>query len=59
MMSEKPITAQDVRKAGWEPEEAGITFMEYRATQGPFSTPWLKSWAEVLGWIKGKKDLLK
>lgn len=46
MSTTRDITSEDIRKAGWEPEEH--TFHA--------STPWLLSWSEVLDWIRGRKD---
>lgn len=59
-MTPKPTSAEDIRKAGWEPEwdligpttKTGAAL--YRATQGPFSTPWMRDWSEVLSYIQGK-----
>lgn len=58
-MTIKPITADDIRKAGWEPEcEEHFFGPLYRATQGPFSTAWLSSWEEVLAWIENKWKMI-
>lgn len=62
MKTKEPDYIKQIEAEGWEIEHSNTFPFDakpYRATQGSFSTPWLKSWEEVLEWVAGNEKASK